>query len=219
VKKMSEENYLLKGQRKRMVEDLKDKGIRDAKILDAFAKIPRHLFIGKGFEEWAYRDQAFQIECEQTISQPYTVALQTELLNLKPGDKVLEIGTGSGYQAAVLAELGAEVYTIERYKQLMETAAENLRNTGFTQVKLFYGDGWKGLPDHAPFDRIIVTAAAPEIPKQLLLQLKPGGIAVIPVGKTSSSQKMLKIKRNEDGSYSQSSHGFFRFVPMLKGKT
>lgn len=216
---MSEENYLLKGQRKRMVEDLKDKGIRDAKILDAFAKIPRHLFIGKGFEEWAYRDQAFQIECDQTISQPYTVALQTELLNLKPGDKVLEIGTGSGYQAAVLAELGAEVYTIERYKQLMETAAENLRNTGYTQVKLFYGDGWKGLPDHAPFDRIIVTAAAPEIPKQLLLQLKPGGIAVIPVGKTSSSQKMLKIKRNEDGSYSQSSHGFFRFVPMLKGKT
>ncbi|TVQ42390.1 MAG: protein-L-isoaspartate(D-aspartate) O-methyltransferase [Saprospirales bacterium] len=216
---MSEENYLLKGQRKRMVEDLKDKGIRDAKILDAFAKIPRHLFIGKGFEEWAYRDQAFQIECDQTISQPYTVALQTELLNLKPGDKVLEIGTGSGYQAAVLAELGAEVYTIERFKQLMETAAENLRNTGYTQVKLFYGDGWKGLPDHAPFDKIIVTAAAPEIPKQLLLQLKPGGIAVIPVGKTSSSQKMLRIKRNEDGSYSKSSHGFFRFVPMLKGKT
>lgn len=219
MKKMSEENYLLKGQRKRMVEDLKDKGIRDAKILDAFAKIPRHLFIGKGFEEWAYRDQAFQIECDQTISQPYTVALQTELLNLKPGDKVLEIGTGSGYQAAVLAELGAEVYTIERFKQLMETAAENLRNTGYTQVKLFYGDGWKGLPDHAPFDKIIVTAAAPEIPKQLLLQLKPGGIAVIPVGKTSSSQKMLRIKRNEDGSYSKSSHGFFRFVPMLKGKT
>ena len=216
---MSGDNYLLKGQRKRMVEDLKSKGIKSVKILNAFAIVPRHLFIGKGFEEWAYRDQAFQIECEQTISQPYTVALQTELLELQAGEKVLEIGTGSGYQAAILAELGAEVYTIERFKQLMDSAAENLRKTGYESVKLFYGDGWKGLPDDAPFDKIIVTAAAPEIPKQLLLQLKPGGIAVIPVGKTSSSQKMLKIKRNEDGSYAQSSHGYFRFVPMLKGKT
>ena len=216
---MSKDNYLLKGQRKRMVEDLKTKGIQNKKILDAFAKVLRHLFIGKGFEEWAYRDQAFQIDCEQTISQPYTVALQTELLELQVGDKVLEIGTGSGYQAAILAELGAEVYTIERFKKLMESAAANLRKTGYESVKLFYGDGWKGLPEHAPFDKIIVTAAAPEIPKQLLLQLKPGGIAVIPVGKTSASQKMLKIKRNNDGSYSKSSHGDFRFVPMLKGKT
>lgn len=215
---MEEESYILKGLRKRMVEDLKVKGIKNPDILDAFSKVPRHLFVGKGFEEWAYRDQAFQIDCDQTISQPYTVALQTELLQLKEGDKVLEIGTGSGYQAAILAELGAEVYTIERFQHLMETASESLNRAGYPQVKLFYGDGWKGLPQHAPYDKILVTAAAAEIPQELLKQLKPGGMAVIPVGEVKKGQRMYRIKRRQDGSFSKSTHGMFRFVPLLRGK-
>lgn len=216
---MDSENYLLKGQRKRMVEDLREKGIKDEAILRAFSVVARHKFMLKGFEEWAYRDQAFQIDCDQTISQPYTVAFQTELLELKAGDKVLEVGTGSGYQAAILAELGAEVYTIERFKQLMETAAVNLSENGYDSVKLFYGDGWKGLPEHAPFDKILVTASPGEIPEELLLQLKRGGIAVIPVGGPEKAQKMFKFRRNQDGTFSRTSHGLFRFVPMLKGKT
>jgi len=215
---MEGDNYLLRGQRKRMVEDLRAKGIKDQAILDAFLKVKRHLFIAKGFEEWAYRDQAFQIDCEQTISQPYTVAIQTELLELSPGMKVLEIGTGSGYQAAILSELGAEVHSIERFEHLSNTAAENLRKAGYDNVQLYYGDGWEGLPDEAPFDRIIVTAAAEEMPASLLQQLKKGGLAVIPIGSPKKSQKMYKIKRNSDGSFSRSAHGLFRFVPMLKGK-
>lgn len=201
-----------------MVEDLKAKGIKNKTLLEAFAKVPRHFFVGRGFEEWAYRDQAFQIDCDQTISQPYTVALQTDLLDVEPGDKVLEIGTGSGYQAAILAELRAEVYTVERFKKLMETAEKNLEKAGYTQVKLFYGDGWQGLPDYAPFDKILVTAAAESMPGKLLEQLKPGGQAVIPIGEVNASQKMYRIRRKADGSFSKTTHGLFRFVPMLKGK-
>ncbi len=215
---MADDNYLLKGLRRRMVEDLKTKGIKDKLLLTAFAKIPRHFFVGKGFEEWAYRDQAFQIDCDQTISQPYTVALQTQLLEIKPGLTVLEIGTGSGYQSAILAELGADVYTVERFQKLSETARENLQKAGYSDVKTFYGDGWKGLPEHAPFDRILVTAAAESMPKELLLQLKVGGLAVIPVGGQGEAQKMYKIQRKKDGSFTKSTHGMFRFVPMLKGK-
>nr|MBS0038502.1 protein-L-isoaspartate(D-aspartate) O-methyltransferase [Saprospiraceae bacterium] len=215
---MESENYLLKGLRRRMVEDLKAKGIKDKTLLEAFAKVPRHFFVGRGFEEWAYRDQAFQIDCDQTISQPYTVALQTDLLDVEPGDKVLEIGTGSGYQAAILAELGAEVYTVERFKKLMETAKKNLKKAGYTQVKLFYGDGWQGLTEYAPFDKILVTAAAESMPEKLLEQLKPGGQAVIPIGEVNASQKMHRIRRKADGSFSKTTHGLFRFVPMLKGK-
>ncbi|TVR85598.1 MAG: protein-L-isoaspartate(D-aspartate) O-methyltransferase [Saprospirales bacterium] len=216
---MKGDNYLMRGQRRRMVEDLKNKGIKDPRILEAFGKVPRHLFISKGFEEWAYRDQAFQIDCDQTISQPYTVAIQTELLELEPGYKVLEIGTGSGYQSAILAELGAEVYSIERFSKLKDTAIDNLERAGYPQVSVFYGDGWEGLPDHGPFDRILVTAAAHETPVNLLRQLKIGGLAVIPLGKAKSTQKMYRYRRNEDGSFSRTSHGLFRFVPMLKGKT
>lgn len=199
-----------------MVQELRDQGIKDAAVLKAIEKIPRHLYIDPSFEEHAYENTPFPIGRNQTISNPYTVAYQSQLLDIRPGDKVLEIGTGSGYQAAVLAELGAEVYTIERHKPLSEQAKKLLKQQGYKHIKCSFGDGFSGLPDKAPFDKILITAAAPEIPQALLKQLAVGGILVIPLGE-GSKQQMLRITRKEEKRYEKEKLDYFTFVPMLKG--
>lgn len=206
-----------KGMRKKLVDTIKRKGIRDARILEAVDQIPRHRFLDSSFLEFAYEDKPFPIGSGQTISQPYTVAFQTELLEVKQGDKVLEIGTGSGYQAAILAELGAKVFSIERQKKLYLKTKSFLPTIGYLQIKCFYGDGYKGLPAFAPYDKIIITAAAPEIPQALVDQLKPGGYFVIPLGE-GDVQTMLRIEKQDDGSLVQEKFGAFRFVPLLKDK-
>lgn len=206
------DTYRHKGLRKKLVEQVKSKGIRNEKILNAIGNIPRHHFMDSSFLEYAYQDKPFPIGSGQTISQPYTVAFQTELLDVKKGDKILEVGTGSGYQACVLAELGAIVYSIERQKKLYEKTSKFLPKLGYF-VKVFYGDGYKGLPGFAPFDKILITAGAPEIPAGLLEQLKIGGILVSPVGK--NTQVMKKIIKVTDDEYSETDHGYFRFVPLL----
>ncbi|HCC85688.1 MAG TPA: protein-L-isoaspartate O-methyltransferase [Porphyromonadaceae bacterium] len=199
----------------KLAKDLKRKGIRDERVLAAIAKIPRDQFVDESLAEFAYLDRPLPIEAGQTISQPYTVAFQTELLQLKPGEKVLEIGTGSGYQAAVLCEMGAEVYSIERYQELYLLAKERLHRLGYTP-QLFFGDGYEGLPDHAPFDKILVTAAPEEIPEKLKAQLRIGGWMVIPLG-GRQGQKMTVVKRMGENRYRQTTHGDFIFVPMQKG--
>ncbi len=201
-----------KGQRNKLVRELIAKGIRKADVLKAIGKIPRHLFIDSSFEAYAYQDKPFPIAAGQTISQPYTVAFQTELLQVSPGDKVLEIGTGSGYQACVLEEVGVKVYSIERQKELFDITRQNMRKLGYT-FTMKYGDGFAGLPSFAPFDRIIVTAGAPNIPPKLVEQLKNGGRMVIPVGE--GDQKMLLLTKDEHGAIEVSDYGDFRFVPML----
>lgn len=211
-----EDSYLHKGLRRRLVEEIKNKGITNEKVLEAINKVPRHLFMDSSFVHFAYKDKAFPIASKQTISQPYTVAFQSQLLDIVPGDKVLEVGTGSGYQAAVLLELGAKVYTIERFKVLSMSAQTLLPRIGY-RPQFFYGDGFEGLPTYAPFDKIIVTAGAPEMPEKLIEQLKVGGRLVIPVG-GSEVQTMKLIVKEEDGSLNISEHGSFLFVPMLKGK-
>jgi len=210
---MLNDSYLHKGLRKKLVKALRQKGIQDPRILDAFMQIPRHYFLDDAFAEQAYVDKAFPIGCQQTISQPYTVAMQTHLLEVKAGDKILEIGTGSGYQAAVLHFLGARVYSIERQKQLFEKTTALLEKIGFGGVRTFYADGMKGLKNRAPFDKIIVTAGATEIPDALMHQLKIGGIMVIPVG--DDIQDMIKIKRISDDDFQKVNHGSYRFVPLL----
>jgi protein-L-isoaspartate(D-aspartate) O-methyltransferase len=210
------DSYKHKGMRRQLMETVRDKGIRDQRILDAINKIPRHFFMDSSFDAFAYRDVPFPIGAGQTISQPYTVAFQTELLEIKKGDKVLEIGTGSGYQACVLMELGAKVFSIERQRELYNKTRILLRELNYNP-KLFYGDGYKGLPTFAPFDKILITAGAPEIPKELLKQLKINGLMVIPVG-GSEGQKMIKIKKIADNEFEKSEHGDFAFVPMLKNK-
>ena len=210
-----QDTYKHKGLRKALVEKLRD-SITDEAVLEAIGKVPRHLFLDPAFVEFAYKDIAFQIGCGQTISQPYTVAFQSQLLEIKPRDKVLEIGTGSGYQACVLLELGAKVFTIERQRGLFDKTSVLLPQMGYTP-KMFYGDGYKGLPKLAPFHKIIVTCGAPFIPEALVEQLKPGGIMVIPVGDTDQ-QKMLRLVKNEDGSCVVEERGDFIFVPMLKDK-
>jgi protein-L-isoaspartate(D-aspartate) O-methyltransferase len=202
--------------RRQLMETVRDKGIRDQRILDAINKIPRHFFMDSSFDAFAYRDVPFPIGAGQTISQPYTVAFQTELLEIKKGDKVLEVGTGSGYQACVLMELGAKVFSIERQRELYNKTRILLRELNYNP-KLFYGDGYKGLPTFAPFDKILITAGAPEIPKELLKQLKINGLMVIPVG-GSEGQKMIKIKKIADNEFEKSEHGDFAFVPLLKNK-
>ncbi|MBP6523147.1 MAG: protein-L-isoaspartate(D-aspartate) O-methyltransferase, partial [Saprospiraceae bacterium] len=177
---MVTDNYRQKGLRKKLVAELASKGIKDEQVLEAILKVPRHAFLDKAFEEWSYKDQAFPIDCEQTISQPYTVAFQTSLLKLIKGEKVLEIGLGSGYQACVLFEMGAKVYSIERHKYLHDKTAQRLKHLGYMGIRTFYGDGFLGLPRFAPFDKILITAACPEIPSKLLEQLKPGGLMVLP---------------------------------------
>jgi protein-L-isoaspartate(D-aspartate) O-methyltransferase len=213
-----EDNYRHKGLRKRLVSELEQKGISDKRILDAIGKIPRHFFLDSSFVEIAYQDRAFPIGEGQTISQPYTVAFQTQLLDVSKGMKVLEIGTGSGYQAIVLAEMGAKVFSVERVRALYNRTKEFLPAIGYNTIKLFYGDGYKGLPAYAPFDRIIVTAAAPHIPEQLLKQLNTDGILVIPVGDSKGVQEMKTITLQPDGTFISKNHGLFRFVPMVESK-
>jgi protein-L-isoaspartate(D-aspartate) O-methyltransferase len=203
-----------KGLRNQLVKIIKAKGIKNKKVLDAISKVPRHLFMDSGFIDFAYKDQAFPIAANQTISQPYTVAFQTELLEIEEGDKVLEIGTGSGYQTAVLITLKAEVYSIERQKELYEKAKKYLPKIGYVAKKLSFGDGYKGWPTYAPFDKILVTAGAPEVPKALLSQLKIGGRLVIPVG--DDIQIMTVYIRTTEKEFEKHEYGEFRFVPMLK---
>lgn len=178
--------------------------------------IPRHYFLEKTFSDWAYKDVAFPIDADQTISQPYTVAMQTALLDIKKGDKVLEVGTGSGFQACVLAHMGAKVYSIERQKKLYDKTEKFLHDIGYGQVRTLYGDGYDGAPRFAPFDKILITAGASEIPATLIEQLKPDGIMVIPLGE-GDLQKMLKITKTEEGTLKKENFGNYRFVPFLKG--
>jgi len=203
-----------KGLRNKLVKVVEGKGIKDKKVLEAIAKVPRHLFMDSGFIDFAYQDNAFPIAADQTISQPYTVAFQTELLELKKGDKVLEIGTGSGYQTAVLIELKAEVYSIERQKELYEKTRKFLPKLGYVAKKLSFGDGYIGWEEYAPFDKILVTAGAPFVPKPLLSQLKVGGRLVIPVGE--DVQTMTLYIRKGEKEFEKHELGQFRFVPMLK---
>jgi protein-L-isoaspartate(D-aspartate) O-methyltransferase len=210
------DSYKHKGLRKQLVEIVRQKGITDDNVLKAIENIPRHFFLDSTFQNHAYEDKAFPIGAGQTISQPYTVAFQTELLQIKKRDKVLEVGTGSGYQACVLLELGATVYTIERQKNLFQKTKSFLPTINYLP-KMFFGDGYKGLPAFAPFDKIIVTAGAPEIPLLLIDQLKPLGIMVVPVGK-GDVQHMICLTKDQDGKVSKTDHGTFRFVPLLQNK-
>lgn len=205
-----------KGLRQQLVNVIKAKGIADENVLRAIGNIPRHLFMDSSFLDHAYQDKAFPIAADQTISQPYTVAFQSELLQVKRGDKVLEIGTGSGYQCAVLCELGAKVYSIERQQELFKKTSKFLSKIGYRPKKLVFGDGYKGLPEEAPFDSIIVTAGAPFVPKPLLSQLKQGGRLVIPVG--NDVQTMTLFIRKGPKEFEQHEFGDFRFVPMLEDK-
>lgn len=213
---MQEDNYRHKGMRKILVDHLRNKGIKDENVLSAINKVPRHVFLESSFLEFAYQDKAFPIGSGQTISQPFTVAFQTSLLEIRKNLKVLEIGTGSGYQACVIAEMGANVFSIERQRKLyMKTKA--FLNEFPYNIKTFLGDGNKGLPTYGPFDRILITAAAPEIPQTLIDQLKVGGIMVIPLCENEDCQTMIKLTKQEDGSMKRETFGDFRFVPMLKG--
>ena len=209
------DTFEAKGKRKKLVAELRQKGIVDDEVLRAIDTVPRHLFMDPAFLIHAYVDKAFPITSGQTISQPYTVAVQTSLLRLKKRDKILEIGTGSGYQAAILAEMGAKVYTIERFKELFLKAQSILTSLGYS-ADFFYGDGRMGKSQYGPFDGIIITAAAPEVPQSLLYQLKIGGRLVIPLG-SSNSQVMTVVERTGTDSFEHSEHGNFVFVPMLKG--
>lgn len=202
--------------RNHLAQILIDKGIADTNVLDAIREIPRHLFMDSSFEGHAYQDKAFPIAANQTISQPYTVAFQTELLQLEPDHKVLEIGTGSGYQTAVLLQLKVKVYTIERQLELFKKTNLFFKKMGFRPKKFVFGDGYKGLPDHAPFDRIIVTAGAPEVPKALLSQLRVGGRLVIPIG--CEDQIMTLYERSSEKEFKKTEYGSFRFVPLLENK-
>lgn len=199
----------------KLAQELRSKGISDERVLDAIGNVPRHRFIDEGLSELAYLDRPLPIERGQTISQPYTVAYQSELLQLKAGEKVLEIGTGSGYQAAVLCEMGAQVYSIERFQELHLAAKETLDQLGY-HPHLFFGDGYEGLPEYAPFDKILITAAPGEVPKKLLAQLKIGGWMVLPLG-GRQGQKMTVIRRVGENKFTESEHGDFIFVPMQKG--
>jgi protein-L-isoaspartate(D-aspartate) O-methyltransferase len=210
------DSYRHKGLRNQLIDELMWKGIKDLTVLEAIRRVPRHLFLEKAFEEWAYKDNAFPIDCEQTISQPYTVAMQTSLLDLTAKQKVLEIGLGSGYQACVLVEMGVKVYSIERHKHLHDKTAQRLNKIGYTGVRTFYGDGFVGLPRFAPFDRILVTAAAPDLPVALLDQLAINGKIVIPIG-AGNDQIMHRITKQEDGKLKKETFGHYRFVPMLQG--
>ncbi|QBN17378.1 protein-L-isoaspartate(D-aspartate) O-methyltransferase [Flavobacterium nackdongense] len=204
------------GLRNQLVKLLKEKGIRDATVLSAINTIPRHLFIDSSFENFAYQDKAFPIDAEQTISQPYTVAFQTQLLEVKKGQKILEIGTGSGYQTAVLCLLGATVYSVERQVKLFKKTQNLLPKLGIRPKHLSFGDGYKGLPEHAPFDGIIVTAGAPNIPHALMAQLKIGGRLVIPLGEETQIMTLL-IRKNEK-QFEKHEFGDFKFVPLLENK-
>jgi protein-L-isoaspartate(D-aspartate) O-methyltransferase len=212
-----EDSYRHKGLRRQLVEVIRQKGITDERVLDAILHIPRHFFMDSAFDKIAYEDRAFPIGEGQTISQPYTVAYQSQLLEVKPYEKVLEIGTGSAYQASVLAEMKAQVYTIERQKKLFDGNRQFPYLKKYPALKFFYGDGYEGLPTYGPFDKVIVTAAAPFIPPKLVEQLKPGGLMVIPVGE-GQVQRMLRLTKQADGSATQEVFDNFSFVPMVGGK-
>jgi protein-L-isoaspartate(D-aspartate) O-methyltransferase len=214
-----EDAYLHKGLRNQLVNLLKEKGITDTAVLDAIGSIPRHFFLDSAFDRIAYEDRAFPIAADQTISQPYTVAYQTQLLDIQPGDKVLEIGTGSMYQTTVLAQMGAKVFTIERQKQLFEQTAKYIFKEKYPEIYFHFGDGFEGLPALAPFDKILITAAAPTIPPKLWEQLKVGGKMVIPVDESDTTQRMLRLTKKKDGKEKRESFDEFSFVPMLEGKT
>ncbi len=210
------DSFKHKGLRKRLIQTIKSKGISNKSVLSAISKVPRHLFMDSGFIDHAYQDKAFPISANQTISQPFTVAFQTELLKLKKGDKVLEVGTGSGYQAAVLCELGVNVYTIERQGELYKKVVNFLPSINYYPKKIIYGDGYKGLEEESPFDSIIVTAGAPLVPKALLNQLKIGGRLVIPLGE--NIQIMTLYVKISDDNFDIKEYGEFQFVPLLKEK-
>ncbi|MCB0520350.1 MAG: protein-L-isoaspartate(D-aspartate) O-methyltransferase [Lewinellaceae bacterium] len=210
-----EDTYRHKGLRRKLVESLREKGITEEKVLAAMDVLPRHFFLDSAFAELAYQDKALPIECEQTISQPYTVAFQTQLLEIKKRDKVLEIGTGSGYQAAVLGTMGARVFTVERQENLFHKTRKLLADMGFQNIRCYFRDGSKGLAEFAPYDKILVTAGADEVPQALLEQLKVGGMLVIPVGRRA--QKMKRIIRKTEMEYMEEDWGDFRFVPFVKG--
>jgi protein-L-isoaspartate(D-aspartate) O-methyltransferase len=210
------DSYRHKGLRRQLIEEIRAKGIKDERVLDAMSILPRHFFLEKAFEEHAYADKAFPIGNDQTISQPYTVAYMTSLLDINKGDKVLEIGTGSGYQAAILATLGARVYTVERQEELYKKTKELLKELNFNALRCYFSDGSMGLPDYAPYDKIIVTAGAPIIPDALKEQLNIGGILVIPVSE-NDGQRMHYIKRINENEYENKALDMFRFVPFLSG--
>jgi protein-L-isoaspartate(D-aspartate) O-methyltransferase len=212
-----EDTYQHKGLRKKLIDLLREKGITDENVLTAMNNIPRHYFLDSAFDKIAYEDRAFPIAADQTISQPYTVAYQTQLLQVKKNDKILEIGTGSIYQATVLAEMGAWVYTIERQKKLYDLQKNYYFRSKYPNIKFFYGDGFEGLSSYAPFDKIIITAAAPVVPPKLVDQLKPGGFMIIPLDH-GDLQRMLRLTKQEDGSMSEEAFDMFSFVPMLTGK-
>ncbi|HNB81285.1 MAG TPA: protein-L-isoaspartate(D-aspartate) O-methyltransferase [Chitinophagaceae bacterium] len=214
-----DDTYKHKGLRRKLIEEIKSKGITDTAVLQAMETIPRHYFLDPAFDKIAYEDRAFPIGEDQTISQPYTVAYQTELLQVKKQDKILEIGTGSAYQATILAEMGAWVFTIERQKKLFEKVRLQYPfHSRYKQLKFFYGDGFAGLPAYAPFDKILITAAAPHIPEKLLSQLKPGGIMVLPLDQ-EEGQVMTRITKSANGTMETEQFHRFSFVPMLQGKS
>ncbi len=215
----SEDAYRHKGLRRKLVQVIEGKGITNEAVLNAVGNVPRHFFLDSAFDETAYEDKAFPIGEGQTISQPYTVAYQSQLLELTPRCKVLEIGTGSAYQAVILAELGAQVFTIERQKKLFETNKNFPLLKKYFNIKFFYGDGFEGLPTYGPFDRVLITAAAPYVPPKLIAQLKTGGMMVIPVDEDKDGQRMKRITKLADGSLKEEVFESFSFVPMLGGKT
>jgi protein-L-isoaspartate(D-aspartate) O-methyltransferase len=210
------DSYRHKGLRRQLIDELRVKGIHNEQVLDAMMALPRHFFLEKAFEEWAYSDKAFPIGNEQTISQPFTVAYMTGLLDIENKQKILEIGTGSGYQAGILSLMGARVYTIERQEELYEQTKKLLKTLGLPNIRCFFRDGTEGLPEFAPYDRIIVTAAAPSVPEALKMQLTKGGIMVIPVG-GEDGQRMFKITRVSETEFDEQAFERFRFVPFLSG--
>ena len=211
-----QDTFKHQGLRRKLVEIIREKGIKDEKVLSAVGKIPRHLFMDNAFIHFAYEDKAFPIGAEQTISQPYTVAFQTELLDIKPYEKILEIGTGSGYQASVLVLMESKVFTIERQKELFDKTKDFLPKIGY-KCQFFYGDGYKGLPKFAPFDKIIITCGAREIPEELIKQLKIGGKLVAPIG-SGDVQDMQLLEKISDTENKITTHGKFSFVPMLNNR-
>jgi protein-L-isoaspartate(D-aspartate) O-methyltransferase len=215
--KEREDSYLHKGLRKKLVDEIREKGITDESVLQAINNVPRHFFLDSAFERHAYEDRAFPIGEDQTISQPYTVAYQTQLLQVKPFDKVLEVGTGSAYQASVLVEMKAKVYTIERQKKLFDEKKLFKYLNRYPTLQRFYGDGFEGLPTFAPFDKIIITAAAPYIPEKLVQQLRQGGIMVLPLNE-GDIQIMYRLTKLDDFSLKEERFDAFSFVPMLTGK-
>lgn len=210
------DSYKHKGLRKQLINELREKGIKDEKILNAFDAVPRHFFLDLAFTEQAYSNMAFQIGAGQTISHPYTVAFQTDLLNIKKGDKILEIGTGSGFQTCILCELGAKVFSIERQKELFLKVKPIIEHFNYNP-KLVFGDGYKGLPTFAPFDKVIITCGAPDVPQALIDQMKVGAVMVIPIGE-GAQQQMKRITKLENGGLNIEEYGVFSFVPMLENK-